>query len=136
MSIFLDANILFSGSNKHSNLNRLLIWLNSREVLVTSPYALSEAERNILLKRPDWHETFNALRSFVGFVPEAALSLDVGLPDKDKPILGSAIGAKCKYLVTGDKQDFGHLYGKTVGGVRVVSVLELAEIMLGKHGAK
>ncbi len=134
MSIFLDANILFSGSNKHSNLHRLLVWLNSREALITSPYALSEAERNILLKRPDWHETFNALMSFVDCVPEAALSLDVGLPDKDKPILGSAIGAKCKYLVTGDKRDFGHLYGKPVGGVMVVSVLELAKIMLERHG--
>ena len=135
MSIFLDANILFSGSNANSHLYRLLIWLNDKEKLVTSKYALAEAERNILVKRPNWHETFKMLVSFVECVPEAPLSLDAGLPDKDKPILGTGIAAKCRYLVTGDKRDFGHLFSKTVEGVTVVSILELAEIMTDKHSS-
>ena len=133
MSIFLDANILFSGSNAKSHLHRLLIWLNGKEELVTSQYAITEAERNILIKRPYWQDTFKALLLFVEHVPEAPLALDAGLPDKDKPILGAAIAAKSNYLVTGDKRDFGHLYGKTLSGVMVVSILELADIMLEKH---
>ncbi len=135
MSIFLDANILFSGSNANSHLHRLLIWLNGKEKLVTSKYALAEAERNIRVKRPDWQDKFKVLLSFVECVPEAPLALDAGLPDKDKPILGAAIAAKCSYLVTGDKRDFGHLYGKAVEGVMVVSVLELAQKMTEKHAS-
>ena len=132
MSVFLDANILFSASN--SNLHRFLIWLhNSNEILVTSRYAFSEAERNILAKRSEWHQDYLTLISDVKIVAEAVLTIDVGLPDKDRPILGAAIQAECEYLLTGDKRDFGHLYGQTLSGVTVVSVLQLAEIMLAKH---
>lgn len=133
MSAFLDANILFSGSNANSHLYRFLMWLKGKEKCVTSLYALSEAERNILLKRPNWREHFNLLASHVELVSESPLSLNVGLPDKDKPILGAAVGAKCEFLVTGDKRDFGHLFGKTIQGVRVVGVLAFAEIMLERH---
>jgi predicted nucleic acid-binding protein len=133
MSVFLDANILFSASAKESNLYRFLKWLSDKETLVTSRYAEVEAERNIAAKRPQWREFDADIMNMVGIVPEAPLTIDAGLPDKDKPILGAAIGAGCAYLVTGDKRDFGHLYGKTVEGVTVLNYLDFAEIMLKKH---
>ncbi len=41
---------------------------------------------------------------------------------KDQPILCGAIAAEADYLLTGDKKDFGHLFGRCVSGVTVVSV--------------
>lgn len=38
---------------------------------------------------------------------------------KDKPVLLSAIGSESDYLVTLDRQDFGHLLGTVVYGVKV-----------------
>lgn len=133
MSIFLDANILFSGSNPKSNLHRFLTWIQDHETLVTSAYAVSEAERNILVKRSAWHKPYIELMQNIDIIPEAPLQIDAGLPDKDKPILGAAIAGKCTYLLTGDKRDFGHLFDQNVEGVTVINVLELTKIMLAKH---
>ncbi len=133
MSVFLDANIIFSGSNTDSNLHRLLEFLHDKETLVTSQYALTEAQRNIAAKRPQWMDVYHSLIENVQIVPEAPLSIDAGLPDKDKPILGAAIAAGCEYLVTGDKRDFGHLYGQTLEGVTIISILDFAKAMMKKH---
>lgn len=134
MFVFLDANILFSGSNPASNLHRFLFWLCDKENLVTSLYAVEEASRNIIAKRPEWQKTFDGLMEKVCIIPDKSLHLEVGLPDKDKPILGAAIASQCSYLLTGDKRDFGHLYGRKVEGVTVIDVLSFAQIMLDKHG--
>jgi hypothetical protein len=40
---------------------------------------------------------------------------------KDKPVLISALAAKCKVLLTLDKGDFGIVLGTTVYGMRVSS---------------
>jgi uncharacterized protein len=133
MSVFLDANILFSGSNTDSSIHRLLLWLNGKERLVTSSYTAMEASRNISAKRPAWEASHKTLMSYIGIVPDAVLHVDAGLPDKDKPVLAAAIAAKCAYLVTGDKRDFGHLYGKTIEGVMIISVLDFAESMMKKY---
>ena len=133
MSVFLDANILFSASAEQSNIARFLHWLHSRKKLVTSHYAAMEAERNIIVKRPQWQEGYQTMIERLTIVPEAALTLNVKLTDKDKPILGAAVAAQCSFLITGDKKDFGHLYWQTVGGVTVVSYLAFAEMMLKKQ---
>lgn len=131
MLIYLDANILFSGSNPESNLHRFLKVLAENHTLVSSPYAIAEAEKNIYAKRQQWISTYTATtKELITVVKDAPLSVDVSLPEKDKPIMGAAISAKCDYLLTGDKRDFGHLYEKQVHGVMVVSVLALAEILV------
>jgi hypothetical protein len=135
MSGFLDANVLFSAGNADSSIHRLLTWLHGKEPLVTSAYAATEAARNIAAKRPLWKEKHEAVMARVKIVPEAVLHVDAGLPDKDKPILAAAIAAQCAYLVTGDKRDFGHLYGKTIEGVTVESLLDFTTIMLSKHAS-
>ncbi len=131
--IFLDANILFSGSNPDSNLHRFLLYLIDRHSLVSSPYAIHEAERNILAKRPQWQDSHVDLLKKVKTVPDKVLAVDAGLPDKDKPILGAAIAAKCHYLLTGDKRDFGHLYGRQIEGVTVIDSLSLAALLVDQE---
>ncbi|MCX6964389.1 MAG: hypothetical protein NTW41_03440 [Verrucomicrobia bacterium] len=44
-------------------------------------------------------------------------SLDPLLPEKDRPVLASAIQHRCQVLLTGDKNHFGRLYGQTIAGV-------------------
>ncbi len=133
MKIFLDANVLFSASNGKSNIHRFLNFLQKHYTLFTSPYAFSEAERNILLKRPEWEGNFKKLIKKIAIVSDAALRMDVKLIDKDRPILGAAIAAKCDYLLTGDKKDFGHLYGGRFRGVTVVNYMMLLELALWEY---
>lgn len=49
-----------------------------------------------------------------------SLPRGIQLDDKDVPILLAAIEARATHLLTGDQQDFGHLYGRTVSGVKIV----------------
>ncbi|MEI8294696.1 MAG: hypothetical protein WCG66_12075 [bacterium] len=63
-------------------------------------------------------------------------SLDLLLPEKDRPVLASAIKHKCQALLTGDKTHFGRLYAQTIAGVSIHSPQSLAELLTGASGAK
>ena len=58
---------------------------------------------------------------------------DVDINKKDIPILGGAIANKATYLLTGDKKDFGELWGREVQGVKIVSPRMLAEELVEKR---
>lgn len=131
--VFLDANVLFSASNAGSNIARLIDWLIETGQAVTSDFAAEEARRNILLKRPAWCDALDALMGRVEVVPSIRFDLPVDLPEKDRPILCTAIRSGCSYLATGDQRDFGHLYDRIVEGVTVISLLRLAEIVVGEE---
>ena len=130
MRIFLDANILFSASFPKSHLAEFLGELQRHAVLLTNAYAKAEAERNIAAKQP---KRLAAHEKFVAALELVALQLfdpGVKIAEKDQPILCGAIAGGADFLLTGDKKDFGHLFGKTVRGVKIVSVqLLLAELI-------
>jgi hypothetical protein len=55
-------------------------------------------------------------------VPEAApdfIDSLVELPEKDRPILASAIVGKADILIAGDKHHFGIYYGRQLHGVLI-----------------
>jgi len=60
-------------------------------------------------------------------VPVSMADLEVKLPLKDVPILGGAVAGNATHLLTGDQQDFGIYFGKTVQGVKIVSPRMLAD---------
>lgn len=126
MRIFLDANVLFSASNRGSNIARLVDQAVRDHVVLTCELAREEARKNILLKRPQWSDAFDELQHIIECIPTALFELPVDLNEKDRPILCSAIQSACELLATGDKRDFGHLFEKTIGGVVVVSLVGLA----------
>src|SRR5450432_4125853 len=99
--VFLDANILFSAAwRERSGISRL--WEMQGVQLVTSPYALMEAERNLQLKNPAAVERLSDMAGKLEVSPATVtLSEDYGLPDKDRPILESAAGSSCTVLLTG-----------------------------------
>ena len=53
-----------------------------------------------------------------------------GLPPKDAPILAAAVHAQADFLVTGDRRDFGHLFGLTLRGVKVVTPAQALAALL------
>lgn len=129
MKIFLDANVVFSACNENSNIHRFIKLVSAKHQLITSQYAFEEARRNIELKRSQWIAGLEIISSLVVVVADARLIIDVNLADKDKPILGAAIAHKCDYLLTGDKKDFGHLFGVTLEKVTVIDYLTLAILL-------
>ena len=128
--VFLDANVLFSASNTGSNIARLIRLLTEEGKAVTSDFAVEEARRNILLKRPDWGSDLETLLGQVQEIPSVQFDVPVKLNSKDQPILCTAIRCGCQYLATGDQQDFGHLYNHTVEGVAVITLARLAEVVV------
>jgi predicted nucleic acid-binding protein len=123
--VFLDANVLFSGAwRSASGLTRL--WEIASLHLVTSPYAADEAARNLARKRPDAVARLTVLVNRVE-ITSALVTLEDGhgLPPKDVPILAAAVASHCEVLLTGDIADFGHLIGRTLQGVRVLTVSQL-----------
>lgn len=137
MRIFLDANIIFSAAWSPSNPAQYLFQLaaHERHDLVSSVFALDEAQRNLALKRRDSLPQFERLRAAVTQAvepraTEVERAAAAGLPDKDAPILAAAITAKADVLVTGDRAHFGHLFGKSIQGVRIRTLSDTLDIML------
>lgn len=117
--VFLDANILFSAAWRAEN-GLLRLW-KLPLVLVSSPYAITEAERNLSRKRPEALARLASLLDPVE-IADALAPVDAGsLPAKDVPILAAAVAARCEVLLTGDVTDFGHVIGKAIQGVRVLT---------------
>jgi len=54
------------------------------------------------------------------------------MPDKDQLIIAGAMGAGCSHLWTNDARHFGSFYGRTIGRVRVVSSIMLAEELMDR----
>jgi len=119
--VFLDANILFSIAYGSSSLSRL--WDLSRKgycVLLVSHYVIEEAQRNLTTE-----EQLNNLDMYLSDVrivleADPSLSCPLHLPEKDKPVLMSAISAGADYFLTGDIVHFGRYFGKTIMGVKIL----------------
>ena len=122
MRAFLDANILFSASLPKSQLAHFLEGLGDHATLLSSAYACEEAERNLASKFPKGLPAFHRLSKDLELVPVGLFDLGVRLAAKDQPILCGAVAGEAEYLLTGDKKDFGHLFGESVRGVTVVTV--------------
>jgi predicted nucleic acid-binding protein len=128
MRIFLDANVLFSASNNKSRIGELVFLLIDKGYAFTSDLALEETSRNLLLKRAEWIAAFTSLRERIIKVQTIHFDIQVTLDAKDIPLLCAAIHARCDYFVTGDKYDFGHLYGKKIEGIEIITVKRLTEL--------
>ena len=121
--IFLDANVIYSAAYLSQSRLREL-WDLSHAELLTSPFALEEVRRNLGLDRPERLGDLEKLVSRMTITPEPgpgrSLPDDVDLVDKDRPILIAAIQARATHLLTGDKDHFGKLFGRTVAGVLIL----------------
>src|SRR4030042_7196289 len=115
--IFLDANILFSVAYGSPGLNRL--WELARQkrcLLFSSAYVVEEAKRNLF--HPDQIKKLEDYLSKIKIVPDVdpTIPCPIELPEKDRPVLLTAISIKADYLLTGDRVHFGRHFGKIVSG--------------------
>lgn len=117
--VFLDANVLFSAAYRAgAGLGRL--WtLPATVILVSSPYAIEEARRNLDDAGRDRLDGLVADLEIVGDMAAGALPSAVDLAAKDRPILFAAIAARATHLLTGDRAHFGALFGRRIGGVLI-----------------
>ena len=136
MRVFLDANILFSAGATGSATRRLLDVVLRHAQVVTHHHAWEEAWRNLDHKRPEHLPGLLALRSQLTFSDALHMVAECELPEKDRPILGAAVGASCTHLWTSDQQHFGRYYGKTFQGVLIVSSVMLANELTSKGWLK
>lgn len=127
MRLFLDANILFSVAHRDTGSVRIFFQLAAAGAceLVSSPYAIDEARRNVTRKYPERLVDLEALIARLATCVEAApeniaWAATCGLPAKDAPILAAAVQAGATLLVTGDQKGFGQLYGQTLRGTQVL----------------
>jgi len=122
MRVFLDANILFSASFSKSHLAEFLAELRNHAVLLTNAYAAAESERNIAAKQPGRAAAHRAFVASLELTQLQVFATGVALAEKDVPILCGAIAGGADFLLTGDRKDFGHLFGTTIHGVKIVNV--------------
>lgn len=123
--LFLDANVLFSAAYRE-NAGVAVLWSLEHATLVSSPYAIEEARRNL-----PGREHKRRLESLVRelevveahTVPDSvrdSVLAKITLPAKDLPIIGGALAAGCTHLITGDVRHFGQFFGKHIGPVLVL----------------
>lgn len=128
--VFLDANVLFSAAYKRTRLR--LLWDLPDVQLVSSAYAVREAELNLEQTRPEAMGELTELLKKVEILSVTNLELlppSISLIEKDIPILQAAIGTKATHLLTGDVRHFGNLFGQSVEGV---VILPPAQYLRGK----
>ena len=117
--VFVDSNILFSASLlNHSRFEAF--WSLPDTDILTSQYSIAEVSRN--LKTADQRARLWRLIYRSHLVPdgtEILLDSSVSLPDKDLPILKSAVEGCADILVTGDIRHFGRYVGTTLQGVLI-----------------
>ena len=130
--LFLDANVLFSAAWREG-AGLLRLWEVEDARIITSGYALAEATRN--LPPGAARERLAEIVGRTEVVAEAlprALPPDVSLPPKDVPILLAALAVPATHLLTGDRRDFGHLFGKRVEGTRILLPAEYLRLRGGR----
>lgn len=117
--LFLDANILFSAAYR-SDAGLLRLWKLKNATLCSSRYALEEARIN--LDEEAQRTRLHKLSEGIHLVEanQTALPRGVSLPEKDTPILLSAIEAQATHLLTGDVRHFGPYFDKRIEGVRIM----------------
>lgn len=117
--LFLDANILFSAAYRRDGAV-LRLWRLPGVVLCTSHYAAEEARIN--LERFDQRKRLTDLVKSLSLfdVVDGKLPREITLPEKDIPIMLSAIAAQATHLLTGDPRHFGRYFGRQIGGILIL----------------
>ncbi len=134
MKLFLDANVIFTAACSAQGLSRGLFRLAAvgKCTLYTSAFAHEEAVRNIHNKASEKLAELTSLMKQVEILPEPHpkwVTWAAGLPLvlKDAPVLAAALQAKVDILVTGDRRDFGHLFGRVLQGVKILTPADALE---------
>jgi uncharacterized protein len=142
VKLFLDANVIFFAAHRDEGRSQDLVALACGGLceLLASAHALEETRRNLELKSAGFERRLGNALEHTKVVAEAPAALvewarAQGLPLKDAPIFAAAVHAHADLLVTGDRRDFGHLFGRVLRGTRVVTPAMALDLVLKGAGA-
>ncbi len=134
MKLFLDANVIFTAAYSAHGLSRGLFRLAAagKCALCTSAFAHQEAVRNIHNKAPGKLADLTLLMKNVDILPEphpqwVLWAQRLPLAAKDAPVLAAALQGNVDIFVTGDRRDFGHLFGQILEGVKILTPADTLE---------
>jgi predicted nucleic acid-binding protein len=123
--LFLDSSVLLSAAGSEKSLSKLIVTIASEWEweLVTAFYCRDETNRNIGKFPPKASKSWQSLQKDLSFTANA---LTTNRPlllsaSKDKPVLISALAARCNVLLTLDRGDFGLLIDTKVYGMLVTT---------------
>jgi uncharacterized protein len=119
--VFLDANILFSAAYRPDAGLRQL-WQMPDIELITSAYAVEEADRNLDLpeQRAALETLLQSVQVLAATPGDPPLTVPIDLAEKDRLILAMAVAGRATHLLTGDVRHFGCYYGQTMAGVHIL----------------
>ncbi|PSO77313.1 MAG: DNA-binding protein [Cyanobacteria bacterium QH_8_48_120] len=131
--VFLDANVLFSAAYKKTRLRTL--WTLPNITLLSSSYAVTEAETNLARERSEAVKELEELLETVTIVKVSNTQTRspsvAALEQKDRHILLAAISAKATHLLSGDQKHFGHVFGTKVEEVLILPPAQYFQKILG-----
>lgn len=123
MRVFLDSSVLLSACGSARSLSRLVGEIAAPRdwKLVSSAYCRAETVKNLVKFGESGEEYWKMFQNKVEWTPNALTTRRPLLltASKDKPVLISALAAKCAVLLTLDTGDFGVLLRTEVYGMRV-----------------
>ena len=125
MRVFLDSSVLLAACGSRRGASRSLFAGRGRDrlELVTSEWCLVEVERNLPVLGSSGARTWRRIVPRLKVI-RTELVLDRPLvlsAAKDRPVLISALAARCEALLTLDRVDFPRRLGPAVYGMRLMT---------------
>jgi predicted nucleic acid-binding protein len=121
--VFLDSSVILSACGSERSLSRLITLIATERGwdLVSAAYCRAETIKNLAKFQPQASAHWQDLQACIEWVPNALTTKRPLLltASKDKPVLISALAAKCDTLLTLDTGDFGIVLGTNVYGMTV-----------------
>lgn len=128
MRIFLDSSVILSACGSERSLSRLITMIATERKwrLVSSAYCRAETMKNLAKFQAPATAHWQDLQPLIEWAPNALTTRRPILltASKDKPVLISALAAKCDALLTLDTGDFGVIIGTQVYGMHVMTPRE------------
>jgi len=121
--VFLDSSGILSACGSERSLSRLITVIAAERGwdLVSAAYCRAETIKNLAKFPPQAAAHWQDLQARIEWVPNALTTKRPLLltASKDKPVLISALAAKCETLLTLDTGDFGIVLGTQVYGMHI-----------------
>jgi predicted nucleic acid-binding protein len=126
--VFLDSSVILSACGSEKSLSRLITILAAERgwCLVSAAYCRGETLKNLNKFETQARAHWQDLEAQVEWTPNALTKRRPILltASKDKPVLISALAAKCDALLTLDAGDFGIILNTIVYGMHVLTPRE------------
>ena len=125
MRIFLDSSVILSACGSERSLSRLVTLIAKEQgwQMVSAAYCRAETLKNLGKFAQAATARWQDLQARIEWTPNALTTRRPILltASKDKPVLISALAAKCDTLLTLDTGDFGIILGTKVYGLHVMT---------------